>query len=98
MKRVMVIVILFTYFQMLTSCKTAQRVYVLERPISPVIVRPMAPIPSHIWLEPEWVWRDGRYEFVNGYWVAPKVSRRYVPGYWKHSKRGEYWIGGGWSI
>ena len=81
---------------LISSCISAQRVYVKVRPIAPVIIRPIAPSSGHFWIEPEWVWRGGRYEYVGGYWVAPRVGHRYEPGYWRHRLRGDTWIGGGW--
>lgn len=70
--------------------------------IRPTIVinagpRPMAPSRNHIWIEPEYVWRNGNYVLVNGYWAEPRMGYRYVPGYWKfHRRRGHCWISGRW--
>ena len=94
-KTLLVISILLSSF-LISNSISAQRFYVKIRPVAPVIVRPIAPRPSYIWVEPEWVSRGGRYEYMNGYWSAPRVGYRYAPGYWKRTRRGEVWVGGGW--
>lgn len=68
------------------------------RPEIPVIaVRPMAPSPRHVWVDGEWAWRNGRYEYVNGYWVEPPIrGNRWIPGHWKNTRRGWNWIPGHW--
>lgn len=81
---------------LISSVSNAQRFYVRVRPVAPVVVRPVAPRPTAIWIEPEWVWQGGRYVYVNGYWTEPRVGYRYVPGYWRRSRRGEVWVPGVW--
>ncbi len=96
MKKILLFAVLFTGVQLISSCSSAQRIYVNVRPVAPVVVRPVAPRPEYLWVEPEWVWRGGRYVYVNGYWAAPRVGYRYTPGYWRHTRRGEVWVVGGW--
>jgi hypothetical protein len=95
MKKLFVIATLFAGLQFISANGSAQ-VYVHVRPEAPVYVRPQQPRPEHIWIEPEWVWRGGRYENVQGYWAPPRPGYRYSAGYWRHSRRGEMWVGGGW--
>jgi len=95
MKRLFVIATLFAGLQFVSSNASAQ-FYVHVRPERPVYVRPASPRPEHIWIEPEWVWRGGRYVNVEGYWTPPRPGYRYAPGYWRHSRRGEMWVGGSW--
>ncbi len=67
------------------------------RPTAPVVVRTHAPSPGHTWVEGEWVWRAGRYEYVNGYWIAPpRPGAVWVKGYWVHTRRGWMWRAGHW--
>jgi hypothetical protein len=77
----------------------AQHFYVKVRPVEPVIVRPAAPSPHHVWVEHEWAWRNGAYVHVPGYWVVPpRGHHRWIPGHWRESRRdGAYWVPGHWS-
>ncbi len=81
---------------LISSCSYGQRIFVKVRPIAPVIERPVAPRPTAIWIEPEWIWRGGRYVYVNGYWAEPRVGYRYMPGYWRKTRHGEVWVAGVW--
>ena len=73
------------------------QVYVTVRPNAPVFARPVAPSAKHIWIDGEWVWRGGRYEYANGYWVVPsRFGAVWVPGHWKQSRRGWFWKPGHW--
>ena len=68
------------------------------RPEAPVIrVRPIAPSPRHLWVSGEYVWRSGRYEYVEGYWAEPPMRRHFwVEGHWKNTRRGWVWVAGHW--
>jgi len=77
----------------------APRVYVKVQPAAPVIVRPAPPAPGHIWVEHEWVVRNGSYVHVPGYWAVPPHGRlKWIPGHWKnHHGHGYYWVPGHWA-
>ncbi len=77
---------------------TQAQVYVTVRPVDPVIVRPAAPSPRHIWVEGEYVTRGGAYVWQPGYWALPPRGRReWVRGYWATGPRGRYfWKAGHW--
>ena len=96
MKKLFMVVALFAGLQFVSSNGTAQQIFVQVRPQAPMVVRPPRPRPEHIWVEGEWIWRGGRYEYVNGYWAPPRPGFHYVPGFWRHTRRGEVWIPGGW--
>jgi hypothetical protein len=70
--------------------------YVSARPVAPVYVRPVAPYPGAVWVQGEWEWRGGRYEYVPGYWARPRGQRVYVEGGWVTGPRGYYWRHGYW--
>ena len=74
-------------------------IYVHAQPVAPVIVRPAPPTPDHIWVEHEWIVRNGEYVHVPGYWAVPPRERaRWVPGHWKrHHRHGYYWMPGHWA-
>ena len=79
------------------SATAGAQVFIKIRPMAPVIVRPLAPSPRHIWVEGDWVWRGGGYQYKNGYWAVP--ARRgaiWVPGHWKQKRRGWVWKPGRW--
>jgi len=69
------------------------------RPAVPVVrVRPVLPSPRHVWVNGDYVWRGGRYIYIDGYWAEPPHRRRHwVEGHWKHTRRGWTWIPGHWK-
>ena len=74
------------------------QIIVKVRPAAPVIVRPLAPSPRHVWVDGDWAWRGNRYEYVNGYWAVPaRQGIVWVPGHWKQTmRRGWVWKKGHW--
>lgn len=76
----------------------AQVYYVRIQPPAPVIVRPAPPTPHHVWVEHEWVWKNGAYIHVPGYWVVPPRGHlRWKPGHWSEEPgHGYHWIPGHW--
>jgi WXXGXW repeat (2 copies) len=76
----------------------AQQVYVKVRPTVPVIVRPVAPGPHHVWITEEWRPSGGTYVYAGGYWAAPpNPGWIWIPGHWKRHHYGEYWVPGHWK-
>lgn len=87
----------FVAFLSLTFNEVQAQFFVKIRPTIVVGARPLAPSRTHIWVEPEYVWRNGNYVMVNGYWAEPRNGYRYVPGHWKFKKRkGHSWMPGVW--
>ena len=75
----------------------AQSIYVKVRPVVPVVVRPAAPGPHHVWIEEEWRPSGATYVYAGGYWAAPpKPGWIWIPGHWKKHTNGEYWVTGHW--
>ncbi|GAB2690197.1 hypothetical protein GCM10027037_11410 [Mucilaginibacter koreensis] len=79
---------------MLSSC--AGTYYVTERPAEPYYARPSAPYRGAYWVPGEYVWRNGRYIYVNGYWTRPRTNHTYIQGYWQATPRGYSWHRGYW--
>ena len=75
------------------------QVYVQVQPVAPVIVRPAAPAPGHIWVEHEWVVRNGAYVHVPGYWAVASARTSEVGSrsLEKSSGHGYYWVPGHWT-
>lgn len=72
-------------------------IYVKVRPVAPVVVRPVAPSPHHVWIEEEWRPNGTAYVYSGGYWaVPPHPGYVWVPGHWKMHHNGEYWVPGHW--
>lgn len=70
---------------------------VAVRPGPVTVVRPLRPSPMHVWVSGSYVWRGGRYRYVDGYWALPRRHRQtYVEGYWKPVRRGYVWVPGYW--
>lgn len=95
MKKFLFMVTIFILF--LSSTLNAQgRFSVKVRPVLVVKSRPSMPRATMIWIEPEWIWRNGNYIQVDGYWTEPRRGFVYVPGHWKRYKHGFYWVSGSW--
>ncbi len=72
-------------------------VVVRERPVAPVVVRPVAPGAGYVWVEGNYVRRGRGYVYSPGYWAVPPRGRSaYRPGYWVQSPRGYYYKRGRW--
>jgi hypothetical protein len=80
------------------SAQAQVSVYVKVRPVAPVVVRPVAPSPNHIWVAEEWRPSGNTYVYSGGYWAMPPHPGWYwVPGHWKRHEYGEYWVPGHWK-
>jgi hypothetical protein len=100
MKKGLILCFLLTAgFIGISEFANAQHFYVSVQPVAPVIVRPVAPSPHHIWVEDEWVWRGGAYVRVPGYWALPPHHYTiWIPGHWVHEEgHGHYWVPGHWK-
>jgi len=97
MKKIFRQLLVITFF-IIGAVVSAHAQFVVKiRPSAPVIVRGGAPSPRHIWVDGEWVWRAGGYQYVNGYWIVPAGRRTiWVPGHWKQTRRGWMWKPGHW--
>jgi len=79
------------------SWAASAQIYVTVHPAVPVVVRPAAPSPAHVWVGEEWEGRGGQYVFVGGHWAAPPHPGWYwVPGHWRRGPRGDWWVKGHW--
>jgi hypothetical protein len=78
-----------------SSCRPS-RVYVRERPTAPYYARPTPPYANAVWIDGEWAWRNGRYEYLNPHYVTPRRGRAWNPGHWESRRRGQVWVGGKW--
>ena len=79
----------------LLSCG-GSRVIVAERPSAPYYQRPFAPAPNYIWIDGDWVVRNGRFVYQQGYWAAPRYNRRWETGRWDQHNHGWHWQRGYW--
>jgi len=92
-------IIILSFVALSFSFAASAQFYVKIRPEHTVIaVRPAAPSPRHVWVEDEWVWRNGNYEHVDGYWAEPGPGyHEWVAGHWRESRRrGWVWVPGHW--
>lgn len=93
-------ILIFTIFLViLTQQELQAQIFVKVKPtvVINANTRPLVPSPRHIWIEPEYTWRNGNYVLVQGYWAEPRMGYRYAPGYWKFKKRkGHCWVPGRW--
>ena len=79
------------------SVASSAQVIVKVRPAAPVVVRPEAPSPRHVWIDGGWVARGGRYVHTDGYWAVPQRGRHWVAGYWAPRRHGYVWVPGYWA-
>ena len=79
------------------SVASSAQIVVKVRPSAPVVVRPVAPSPGHIWIDGGWEVRRGHYMHRNGYWAAPRRGRHWVEGYWAPRRQGYVWVPGYWA-
>ncbi len=97
MKKSLLRLIVLFVIAISTSFVANAQFTVTIRPTAPVIVRPFAPSARHLWVDGEWMWRGGRYQYVNGYWtMPPRYNTVWIPGHWKNSRRGWIWKQGHW--
>jgi hypothetical protein len=95
MKKTIFFTIAIIFSILLVSCG-GSRVIVTERPAVPYYQRPLAPRANYIWVDGDWIIRNGRYTYRQGYWAAPRQNRRWQNGYWQHGNRGWNWNHGYW--
>jgi hypothetical protein len=97
MKNQLLKIAVFSAIVLAVSLSASAQIYVTVRPVVPVVVRPVAPSPAHVWVGEEWEGREGRYVYVGGHWAAPiHPGWIWVPGHWKREPRGEWWVAGHW--
>jgi hypothetical protein len=98
MKKLLSGLFLFAFLTLGISLSAgAQTIYVKVRPAVPVVVRPVAPGPTHVWIAEEWRPNGSGYAYAGGYWAAPPhPGWAWIPGHWKHHEYGEYWVAGHW--
>ncbi len=77
----------------LSSCTVG---YVESQPTDVVYTRPAAPGPDYVWIEGDWVYGGGRYNWHPGYWRRGRPGRVWVGGTWTHENRGYRWHRGHW--
>jgi hypothetical protein len=98
MKKLLSVLFVFGFLTTgISLSASAQTIYVKVRPVAPVVVRPVAPSPNHVWIAEEWKPNGGGYVYSGGYWAAPPhLGWVWIPGHWKKHEYGEYWVAGHW--
>src|SRR5690348_10215894 len=96
MKKLIVFCALIFSLLSATSCRTRAVVTTRPEPPAAVIVRPASPGPGYVWIDGEWVWSGGRYNYNHGYWAPVRPGHVWIAGHWVRSGRGWYWERGYW--
>ncbi len=98
MKHVFAKLFLLASILSITSCHTSHEAYVRTRPTPPPqSVRSASPSARYVWVDDEWVWRRGKYHYVNGYYINPPNNHSvWVPGHWTNVRHGWQWAPGYW--
>ena len=55
------------------------------------------PSADHVWIPGLWVWRDSRYAWRPGYWVAAQADWDWVPCHYVWAPRGYVFVDGYWD-
>jgi hypothetical protein len=71
--------------------------YVTDQPADVVYTRPASPGEGYVWIDGDWYWGGGSYQWRAGRWDRPRNGRRWVGGNWEHSGRGYRWRQGHWG-
>lgn len=79
-----------------TACASQSRLYVSERPVAPVMVRPAPPYAGAVWIPEEYMWSGGSYVYVAPHYVHPRGGRNWAPGYWNTHRGRQVWVKGHW--
>ena len=83
----------------LASCASGS-VVVRERPVAPtyVVERPAPPYAGAVWIQEDWAYRGGRYEYVRPHWERPPhPGHQWHGGYWENHSHGYAWHRGYWG-
>lgn len=91
MKRMQKILLVLALLLSSGSFGANAQIYVGIRPTIPVYVRAERPSPRHVWVDEEWVWRDGHWA------EPPQVGYVWVGGRWHHERDGYRWERGHWD-
>jgi hypothetical protein len=87
--------LVFAVSLFLSSC--AGSYYITDQPVEPAYERPAAPYEGAVWIDGEWAWNGGRYEYARGHWERPRTGHVYAKGTWEHTNRGYRWHKGHWN-
>jgi hypothetical protein len=79
------------------AAASSAQVIIKARLNAPVVVRPAAPSPRHVWIDGGWVPRNGHYVYTQGYWAVPRRGYHWAPGYWAERRGGYSWVPGHWQ-
>jgi hypothetical protein len=91
MKKLIVLCALIVSLLSATSCRTRAVVTTRPEPPTAVVVRPAAPGPGYVWIDGEWVWNSGKYNYRHGYWVPARSGHTWIAGHWVPRGNGWYW-------
>jgi WXXGXW repeat (2 copies) len=81
------------------AAKPAELTYYPEPPAPPQVAPPGAqPSPDSFYMPGSWVWRDGRYVWVAGYWARVQPGYVWVPGHYRWSPYGYVYVSGYWDV
>ncbi len=73
----------------------------VRMPAAPTVIRGPAPGPGYIWVKGFHTWRNSRYVWKRGRWIAPHRGKRWVRGRYVWVRRGRVkvrrWIRGHWK-
>ncbi len=98
MKRIQKLFLALTFLMVFSALSAEAQIYVNVRPVVPAYVRVERPSPRHVWVDEEWVERDGRYVWGGGYWAEPpRPGYLWIGGFWRHGPRGDIWVHRHWD-
>jgi len=94
MKKNFLMILALSGLFLFQSCGPSE-ITVSTRPDRPIYTRPYSPGPGYVWIEGDWVIRNGRYQWREGHWARSR-NRVYIIGDWESRNGGWYWRRGYW--
>jgi hypothetical protein len=80
------------------AAKSAEITYYPEPPAPPQVAPPGAqPNPDTFFMPGQWVWREGHYVWVAGYWARVQPGFVWVPGHYRWTPFGFVYVAGYWD-
>ena len=98
MKKIILAIVLFSFFYMNLVFSAPRIVYVAKKPPAVKVIKIGAkPYKSAVLISGHWKWNGNKYVWVKGYWTKPKRGQVWIKGHWVKKPRGWIYVKGHWK-